>query len=163
MDKTLQTIAMHGAALLARLTLGQAFLMQGWSKLSDMEAATRGFSGMGVPLPQASALGAGVIELVGGALLILGMWTRGAATALLAVMVAALLLVHAGQFGSALATPLPAPGGGLVAIPAWMHLLPLLFLAGFGGGAISLSTLKDSLGKGGGKPAAAGEGKKPKK
>lgn len=163
MDKTLQTIAMHGGALLARLTIGQAFLVQGWAKLSDMDAATRAFAGMGVPLPQASALGAGVVELVGGALLVLGMWTRSAATALLGVMVAALVLVHAGQFGSALASPWPSPGAGLVAIPAWMHLLPLLFLAGFGGGAISLASLKESLGKGGGKPAAGGEAKKAKK
>ncbi len=164
MDKFLANLCLHGGALAARLTLGQAFLVHGWSKLSDMATATKQFAAMGMPLPQAAALGAGVVELVGGLLLLLGFYTRWAAGALLLVMAVALLVVHPAEFLKAAMILWPAPGGGLVAIPAWMHVLPLLFLAGWGGGMISLESLKEGLGKvgkgGGAKKDAGDEGKK---
>jgi len=77
--------------LLVRLAVGVAFVLHG---LPKMENATGWMSGMEhAPPGPIQALAAG-IEVVGGALLAGGLFTRIAALALAAQMVAALALVH---------------------------------------------------------------------
>jgi putative oxidoreductase len=150
------TAALHGGALLARLTLGQAFLIQGWAKLAGLPGSELMMTGLHLPAPQFFAVAVGLVELIGGGLLILGWGTRAAAGVLIAVLLGALILVHPAQLGAAVAG-WPAPGQGLVAVAAWMHLLPLLFLAGWGPGALSLQHLR------GGDPAPAQPPAKPRK
>ena len=55
------------------------------------------FAGMGVPAPQASALFAALVELAGGAALIVGVATPIAGLLLALDMLGAFLLVHAGN------------------------------------------------------------------
>jgi putative oxidoreductase len=83
----------------ARLLLGVVLIAHGWDKVvtNGIGATAEAFAGMGVPLAPVSAAFAGIVELVGGALIL-----AGAATALVGVLVAldmlgAALLVHVGN------------------------------------------------------------------
>jgi putative oxidoreductase len=84
------------APLLARLLVGVVMLAHGWQKLVEMTPAGFGegmLAGLGVPAPVAFGWVVTLIELVGGALLIAGLFSRVAALLNAAVLVGALLLV----------------------------------------------------------------------
>lgn len=84
------------APVIARLLVGVVMLVHGWQKLVDMTPAGFGegmLGGLGVPAPVAFGWVVTLIELVGGALLIAGLFTRVAALLNAAVLVGALLLV----------------------------------------------------------------------
>jgi putative oxidoreductase len=96
MIRTLPPSARDAALLVARLVLGVVLVAHGWQKVATngLGATAEGFAGMGVPLAPASAAFAGLVELVGGVLVL-----AGAATALVGVLVVldmlgAALLVH---------------------------------------------------------------------
>jgi putative oxidoreductase len=84
-----------GIAVL-RVIVGFTFFMHGWQKLFQfgLPGVTNAFTQMGVPLPGVTAPLVSVLELVGGALLILGLLTRPAAILLAIDMLVATLLVH---------------------------------------------------------------------
>jgi putative oxidoreductase len=84
-----------GVAVL-RVIVGFTFFMHGWQKLFQfgLPGVTNAFTQMGVPLPGVTAPLVSVLELVGGALLILGLLTRPAAILLAIDMLVATLLVH---------------------------------------------------------------------
>jgi putative oxidoreductase len=79
-----------------RAVVGLVFLMHGYLKLFTMGlAGTIGmFEHMGIPLPQVSAVVVIAVELLGGAALILGLFTRWAAAALAIDMAVVVLLVR---------------------------------------------------------------------
>lgn len=87
------------ALLLARLLLGVILMAHGWQKLGDpgLAASAAGFAEMGVPLPQIAAAIAGVIELLGGLMLLLGAWTSIASVAVILVMLGAYVFAHIGN------------------------------------------------------------------
>jgi len=95
------TRALDGLGLLAlRLWLAQEFGLAGWTKLSQGTTAPEWFAGLAFPGPLA-LLGpdlnwvmAGITELLGAALLVLGWPVRLAALALLFVDVIAVWTVH---------------------------------------------------------------------
>ncbi len=72
-------------------------MAHGWQKIGQngLEATTQGFSGMGVPMPEIAAPVVAYAELIGGALLVLGLLTGFAGLVLAIDMVVAALLVHA--------------------------------------------------------------------
>ena len=80
-----------------RAVYGWFFVQTGWGKLTHLERTTEFFSGLGLPLPKIMALQAGGTELVGGALLLLGLGGRFAAAALTGVMLVALATAHASE------------------------------------------------------------------
>jgi putative oxidoreductase len=84
------------AALIGRTALGVVFIAHGWQKLveSGMEGTAAGFAAMGVPLPTLSAWFTALVELVGGALLVVGVATPVAGALLAFVMLGALVIVH---------------------------------------------------------------------
>ena len=84
-----------GLAVL-RVVVGFTFFMHGWQKLFQfgIPGVTNAFTQMGVPLPGVTAPLVSVLELVGGALLLVGLVTRPAAILLAIDMLAATLLVH---------------------------------------------------------------------
>jgi putative oxidoreductase len=97
--RTLPPSVRAGALLVARLVLGVVLVAHGWQKVftNGLGATAEGFAGMGIPLAPVAAAYAGLVELVGGVLLI-----AGAATALVGVLVVldmlgAALLVHVGN------------------------------------------------------------------
>ncbi|MFI0418071.1 DoxX family protein [Spongiactinospora sp. 9N601] len=85
------------AALIARLIVGVIFMAHGLQKIraGGVGPTAAGFAEMGVPMPQIAAGFTMAVELVGGALLILGLVTPLAALLLAVVCAAAAIFVHA--------------------------------------------------------------------
>lgn len=84
------------AALIGRLGVGVVFIAHGWQKVAEwgLGNTATAFAGMGVPLPTVSAWFAAIVELAGGALLVLGVATPVVGVLLAVDMLGALLLVH---------------------------------------------------------------------
>lgn len=76
--------------LLARIIVGEVFLVSGWLKLHNLPQMIENFAGWGIPFPAVLTPFASAVELVGGALLILGLFTRVAAAPLAFMMVVAI-------------------------------------------------------------------------
>jgi putative oxidoreductase len=87
------------ALLIGRVLLGVLFFAHGWQKLvtNGIDGTAAFFGQMGVPMPTLAAWGAAVVELVGGAALVLGLLTPLAALVLLLDMIGAYVFVHAGK------------------------------------------------------------------
>lgn len=80
---------------LLRLVVGLIFVMHGWQKLSMGFHSVAGFLGsVGIPLPTLAAVVLTLVELLGGAALILGLLTRYVAALLSIDMLVALIAVH---------------------------------------------------------------------
>lgn len=79
-----------------RAVLGLTFLLHGWQKVGEWTLAgtQASFAQMGVPLAEVAAPAVAVLELVGGALLVVGLGTRVVAALLALTMLGALVLVH---------------------------------------------------------------------
>jgi putative oxidoreductase len=77
------------APLLARIAVGWVFLMTGWGKLAALEQITSYFRSLGIPYPELQAPFVAGVELVCGALLLAGLFTRVAALPLIGTMVVA--------------------------------------------------------------------------
>jgi len=75
---------------------------------------------------------AGVIELVGGTLLLVGLWTRPVAAILVLEMLAAFVMVHAPRGG------VPLQNGGELPL---LYALAWLFFAGNGAGPVSVDAV----------------------
>lgn len=122
------------ALLIARVALGVILVAHGWQKLNEwtLDGTAAAFDGMGIPAPSAAALFVTIVELVGGALLILGLLTPVAALLNVVSMLGAFLLVHVsnGVFVDA---------GGFELVLALFS--GLLVLAMLGGGRLSLDGL----------------------
>jgi putative oxidoreductase len=84
-----------GLAVL-RLIVGITFLMHGWQKVFMMGpgGVTQMFGMMGAPLPELTGPLVSVLELVGGAALLVGLGTRWVAVVLAIDMLAAILIAH---------------------------------------------------------------------
>ena len=87
------------ALLVSRVALGVILLAHGWQKLNEYTVAgtAASFAQMGVPAPTAAATFATAVELVGGAALILGLFTPLFALLNVANLIGAFALVHAGN------------------------------------------------------------------
>ena len=120
--------------LLGRLILGVVLVAHGWQKFSEWGLSGTGdaFSGMGVPAAGFSAVVAAVVELVGGALLLVGLFTPVVAVIVALQMVAAAIIVHVGN-----GVFVDAGGWELVGVIAAAAVL----LAAVGAGRFSLDAL----------------------
>jgi len=85
--------------LLARVLLGAILMAHGWQKIATNGLGATGdaFEGMGIPLAHASAVFAGVVELVGGALIVLGLLTTIAGLLNAVNLFGAFWFVHRGH------------------------------------------------------------------
>ena len=77
--------------LVARITLGVLFVSTGWGKVHSLEKVTAYFSELGIPFPGIQAPMVSFIELIGGALLVIGLASRIAAVPLIGSMAVAIL------------------------------------------------------------------------
>lgn len=84
------------AATIGRVILGVIFFLHGWQKVvtNGIDATTSAFQSMGVPAPAFSAWFAGLAELVGGALLVIGLAVPLVAVLLIIDMLGAIIFVH---------------------------------------------------------------------
>jgi putative oxidoreductase len=80
--------------LLVRLFVGYFFFETGWGKAQNMDAITARFVGWGVPYPEVSVVLSVYTELIGGALLMVGLATRLASIPLLINMLVAIVTVN---------------------------------------------------------------------
>lgn len=118
--------------LLLRLVLAYGFYEPAMRKVQNFEGTAQWFESMNYPLPLLSAYLAGVTELLGVFLLLLGLGTRIVSLPLMFVMGVAIFNVHwAGGFAAA--------NNGFE-IPLY-YLLMLLTLTVFGSGRVSIDYL----------------------
>jgi putative oxidoreductase len=96
--RPLPTAAQDLALLVARVLLGVVLIAHGWQKLDQQGfgATADGFGAMGIPLPDAAAAFAIAVELIGGALLVLGFLTPLVGVLVAADMAGAFWYVHRG-------------------------------------------------------------------
>jgi putative oxidoreductase len=80
--------------LLVRLFVGYFFFETGWAKIGNLDGMAERFTGWGIPFPAFSAALSAYTELIGGALVALGLATRLAALPLAINMVVAILVVN---------------------------------------------------------------------
>jgi putative oxidoreductase len=115
------------ALLILRIIIGVIFIAHGWQKLFILGPAGVGaaFANMGAPLPTVTGPLFGVVELLGGAALILGFSTRLAALGLACDVLGAIIVFHSKHgffvpmgiefvlslFGAAIALSLAGAGG----------------------------------------------------
>jgi putative oxidoreductase len=123
--------SVDAALLILRLVLGVLILLHGIGKLPTPPAGiVEGLTKMN--LPAALAYGVYLGEIVGPALVIVGIWTRLGALLIVANMVVAILLVHMGQLLS-----LNNQGGYALELQA-MYLFSALALVFAGAGRYSV-------------------------
>ena len=111
----------------ARVALAAIFVFTGFDKLADTQGAAADIAEVGLPFPAVLAMIAGLVELVCGALLVLGKSTQLAATGLLLFLVTVTLLLEnplrAGADFGVFVDGLKnlAIMGGLLMVVLWVH------------------------------------------
>lgn len=84
------------ALLLLRLVLGVIFIAHGWDKLvtQGMGKTTAFVDSLHIPQPQVAAWGSLLLELIGGAMLVVGLLTTGIAMVLAVYSAAIMYFAH---------------------------------------------------------------------
>ncbi len=118
--------------LLARITLGVAFVVSGKNKLKDVPGTASFFKGLKIPGPTEMVYFVSATELVCGVLLFAGALTRYAAFPLLCTMVVVLITARRKEIGSFL---------DLTGIYEFSYLILLGYLMVYGGGSCSVDFL----------------------
>jgi putative oxidoreductase len=116
--------------LVVRLALGASFMFHGYPKLSDPGRWLKAFPGFG--FPSYFAYISGVLEVFGGGLLILGLFTRGVALLLaieMGLVLGRTIIPSAGMYAfrqyetpllmGAMAVALATTGAGMISIDAF--------------------------------------------
>jgi putative oxidoreductase len=115
--------------LLARLTIGVAFISSGWGKVNNLEKVTAFFTELGIPAPAFQATFVSWVELVCGSLVLLGLATRFAAFPLICTMIVALITAKAEDIAGV---------SDLVGTIEFTYIALLAWLVVAGGGLVSL-------------------------
>ncbi len=141
--------------LLTRLVIGHAFIVAGLGKLGHFDATISFFASIGIPMPELNAAFIAILELVGGAALVIGLATRPFAALLSSSMIVALFTAHGSEVLQALNL---AGSPALSDITAFVFLLFLGWLVAFGAGAFSadrILTARYGLPPGDSRPAGS--------
>jgi putative oxidoreductase len=120
--------------LLGRILLALIFVSAGYGKIRGFDGTVGYIASQGVPLPTLAAIGAIVIELGGGLLLIAGWKARWAAAAMAVFTVIAAVIFHA--FWAA-----PADQAMNQSIHFWKNIAimgGLLYVVAYGAGPLSI-------------------------
>ena len=118
--------------LALRLSLGAVFLGTGWGKLHNLAQLTSFFTDLGIPFPAVQAPVIACIELVGGTLILLGLFTRLAALPLMGIMTVAILTAKRPEIDGI---------RSLLAFDEFTYLAGFLWLFVAGAGKASLDAL----------------------
>jgi putative oxidoreductase len=117
---------------LARFTVGWVFVLSGWGKLHNLERVTEFFRSLGIPAPEIQAPFTAATELVCGALLLAGLFTRLAVVPLVVVMIVAIKAARLEELGSL---------NDLFGFIEFLYVALLVWLGVSGPGTLSLDTL----------------------
>ena len=93
MEKLCEMVKQYGPVA-GRILLALIFVFSGFEKITDFEGTLRYIASKDMPLPQLAAVGAIVVELGGGMLLIVGWQARWAATAIFLFLIPTTLIFH---------------------------------------------------------------------
>ena len=96
--KNLGTNFQFIALLLIRFQMGVLFTQAGWGKFQNIQRSVGFFQSLGIPAPDFMVPFVAAVELLGGLMLISGLFSRLASVALICVMVVAALTAHMGEF-----------------------------------------------------------------
>jgi putative oxidoreductase len=120
------------ALLLGRLSVGLVFLSTGWGKVHNVEKVTEFFTSLHIPMPGLNAVVVGWSELLCGAALVIGLFTRLATIPLLVSMVVAILTAKRPDIHGFF---------DLIAFEETTYFLVLVMIAVLGPGSISVDHL----------------------
>jgi putative oxidoreductase len=118
--------------LLSRIAIGLIFIQSGWGKLHHLDKVIQFFTSLGIPAPQLQAPFVAGVELVGGSLVLIGLFTRAASVPLIGTMVVAILTAKQSDLHDL---------GDLLFLPEFLFILLLLWLIIQGAGALSMDKL----------------------
>jgi putative oxidoreductase len=117
------------APLVGRITLGVLFVSTGWGKVHNLAKVSAYFTELGIPFAGIQAPMVSFIELIGGALLVIGLASRIAALPLMGSMAVAILTAQRENVHG-----LP----DLFGLVEWTYFALLLWVAISGPGKMSL-------------------------
>jgi len=117
------------APLLARVTLGVLFMSTGWGKVHNLAKVAAFFAELHIPAPAIQATFVSYVELIGGALVLVGLFARLASLPLIGSMAVAILTAKADEVHG-----LP----DLFGLVEWTYLALLAWVALAGPGRASL-------------------------
>jgi putative oxidoreductase len=139
------------ATILIRLMAGAVFLSEGILKFVYTNQGVGRFTKLGFPFPDTIASAIGVFEIVGGAWLILGLYTRLLAIGFSFEMIVAMLTTKISLYlgTSPLPAPAAAPKVGVWAVlhetrSDWAQLMCCVFLIVVGAGVVSLDARRSN-------------------
>ncbi len=115
--------------LLARITVGVLFISTGWGKVHNLAKVAAFFSELHIPAPALQATFISYLELIGGALVLLGLFARLASLPLIGSMTVALLTAKASDIHG-----LP----DLFGLVEWTYLVLFAWIALAGPGRASV-------------------------
>ena len=122
--------------LAVRLYWGWQFFQTGWGKLTHISTTIENFTNMGVPFPAFNAHFIGLLETVGGVLLILGLASRLIAVPLIVNMLTAYVIADREALRSIFSEP-----DKFYAAAPYTFLFAAIIIFVFGPGLFSLDTL----------------------
>lgn len=117
------------APLLGRVTLGVLFMSTGWGKVHNLAKVAAFFAELHIPAPAIQAAFVSYVELIGGALILIGLFARWASLPLIGSMAVAILTAKADEVHG-----LP----DLFGLVEWTYLVLLVWVALAGPGRVSL-------------------------
>jgi putative oxidoreductase len=136
------------ATILIRLMAGGVFLWEGVLKFVYQNQGVGRFTKIGIPFPELSADFVGGLEIIGGILLILGLFTRFISVPFIVEMIVAMLSTKIAIFLGVSPLPLPPvpPQTGFAAVlhevrSEYAQLLTVTFLLIVGAGPWSVDAL----------------------
>jgi putative oxidoreductase len=139
------------ATFLIRLMAGAVFFSEGILKFVYANQGVGRFTKLGFPFPDTVATAIGLFEIVGGLLLVSGLFTRLVAIMFSVEMVVAMLTTKIALYLGTSPLPMPAspPKVGIWAVlhetrSDWAQLMCCVFLAVVGAGAASLDARRRS-------------------
>jgi len=134
--EALDRFASHYGPLLGRLLLAYIFVLSGIGKIGSFTATAAYMASKGMPLPELLLVGALLVELGGGVLLILGWNARLAALALFLFLIPTTLIFH-GYWGLDPA----AAGAQMIHFNKNLAIMGgMVYIIAFGAGPLSLDS-----------------------
>ena len=122
--------------LLVRLYWGWQFVQTGWGKVTNLPKVIGFFTDLGIPAPAVNAVFVSGLELVGGALLIVGLASRPIALLLTGNMLVAYITADREALGSIFSDP-----GKFYGATPYTFLFAALLVLIFGPGRYSLDAI----------------------
>jgi putative oxidoreductase len=122
--------------LVIRLYWGWQFILTGKGKLMHLDKTANFFGSLNIPSPKLCAIMASSTECIGGALLVLGLFSRFASLALIGVMCVALWTADRAAVTSLFSDP-----DKLFATDPFLFLYASVLVFAFGPGKISIDAL----------------------